>query len=148
MYHRRSFCLSAAAFVAARPALAGSAAFLTQDGYALAGFDPVTYFTNGRATVGDDRYRLIWHNAMWRFSSARNLAAFERDPYRFAPQFGGYCAFSMAEGRVSETSPDAWAIHDGRLYLTHSLPTRDAWVARAAEFTQRAQAHWPAALCP
>lgn len=148
MIDRRTFlgCLVAAPFVA-RPAFAGCAAVQTMGGYAIGGVDPCGYFREGAVVMGTDAHLLMWHNAVWRFASRANMVAFESDPRAFAPQYGGFCAFTLAEGEVAQSVPEAWAIHEGKLYLTKSRQARDQWLQDAAQLIRMADSHWPTALC-
>src|SRR5689334_8346039 len=84
---------------------------------AIRGYDPVAYFTDGRATQGQESYELDWLGSRWRFASAEHRAMFAADPERYAPQFGANCAPSMAAGKKYPADPEAWAIVDGKLYL-------------------------------
>lgn len=72
--------------------------FSTADG-AIRGYDPVAYFVMGEATPGKSKYSSKWQGAIYRFSSADNLALFKADPERYAPRYGGYCAYAAAKGR-------------------------------------------------
>lgn len=138
--------LAATPFIA-RPAFADGPKVFVENDVAIRGIDPVSYFRAEGPQDGADRYRLMWRNVIWRFASAENLGAFERDPHRFAPRYGGYCAMSLSRGLVSDTVPDAWTIHQGRLYLTHSLAARDQWRQDPEGHIAKADANWPAALC-
>jgi hypothetical protein len=117
------------------------------DGIAINGIDPVAYFTDSAAVAGSDEYELMWQGATWRFATAANLAAFEADPYAYAPQYGGYCAYAMADsGELVSTTPEAWSIMDGKLYLNYSLRFRRKWERNAAEYITAGDANWPQAL--
>lgn len=130
----------------ARPAFADNPVVFASHGVAIHGFDPVAYFNVDEPVVGVDEHRLMWRNAVWRFSSPENMSSFERDPMRFAPRYGGYCAMSLSQGAVSETQPNAWAIHADRLYLTHSVAARDRWQQNPDALITLADNHWPMAL--
>lgn len=149
MFTRRSLigCLAAAPFVAT-PAFANGAAVFAPLGYAIGGFDPVAYFKQGAPVEGHARYSLLWRHAIWQFSTSANMDEFERNPLGFAPRYGGYCAMSLTQGLLSHTRPSAWAIHQGRLYLTHSEYARDRWRQNPEAYIQQADAQWPTALCP
>ena len=72
---------------------------------ALKGYDPVAYFTDERATIGDPQYQYEWDGAVYRFASAQHLALFKTDPDRYLPQYNNWCAASVAKaGRVCATS--------------------------------------------
>lgn len=144
MINRRQFIgsLAAATFVAG-PAFARPSDIFAKSGYAIRGIDPVGYFRKGMPVDGHDAYRVMWHNAIWRFETAANMFAFERDPHAFAPQYGGYCAMTLTTGVLSETIPQAWAIHEGKLYLTHSVAERDEWLTDPTLYIAQANAYWP-----
>jgi hypothetical protein len=89
---------------------------------------------------------LKWAGAMWRFSSPENLAAFEMNPRRYAPQYGGYCAYALSLGAIATTVPEAWTIHDGKLYLNFSTAVRQTWSEDIPGNVRKADANWPAAL--
>jgi hypothetical protein len=148
MISRRHFITAFAAtpFFAA-PAFACGRRVFTDAGLAIRGIDPVAYFREGGPVAGADAFQLMWHRAVWRFVSLQNMAAFERDPYRFAPQYGGFCAMSLTQGTISRTAPDAWAIHDAKLYLAHAVIARDRWQTAPDANIAKADANWPAALC-
>lgn len=128
------------------PAFADNPAVFAVQGAAIHGIDPVAYFDNLGPVAGSEKNRLMWRNAVWFFSNVQNMSLFERDPYQFAPQYGGYCALSLAQGAVSKTEPDAWAIHAGKLYLTHSVAARDRWQQTPDRLIAMADTHWPRAL--
>ena len=142
MITRRLLLGTLAAATIAAPALARPARVFVKDGYAVCGHDPVAYFQEGQAVLGTAAYRLRWVNAVWQFSSAENLAAFERNPNAFAPQYGGFCAMALSTGTLLDTDPAAWAIHDGKLYLTHTLSARENWLSDPDLRIAQANAHW------
>lgn len=88
-------------------------------GIAVEGYDPVAYFTAGEPTKGDARFQHRYQNATYQFATADNLAAFQRDPAKYVPQYGGYCAYAVSQGHTAGISPKAWKIVDGKLYLNH-----------------------------
>jgi YHS domain-containing protein len=125
---------------------AASPDVFNSSGVAIHGYDPVAYFNKGGAVDGSDAHALKWMGATWRFSSAENMAKFETDPHTFAPKYGGYCAYAMAQGAVATTVPEAWTIHEGKLYLNFSTGVRDLWRADIPGFVKAADGYWPAAL--
>lgn len=85
---------------------------------AIKGYDPVAYFTEQRAVRGELTISYNWLGAVWRFSNERHKTLFSRDPIKYAPQYGGYCADGVALGViVMDIDPEAWRIIDGKLYL-------------------------------
>lgn len=116
--------------------------YQTGDG-ALNGYDPVAYFTQNQPVRGREDIIAEWNGAVWRFATAENRAAFQLDPERFAPQFGGYCAYAVANGYTAKTDPNAWQIIDDRLYLNFDASTAEKWSANSAAFIKEANANWP-----
>ena len=115
--------------------------FSDEDG-AIRGYDSVAYHTNQRPVKGKPSLSTRWNDANWYFSSAENLAAFEADPERYAPQYGGYCAYAMSKGLVVSTDPNAWQIEDGKLYLNYSLRVRRTWRKDIPGYVAKADAFW------
>ncbi|EBA12758.1 YHS domain-containing (seleno)protein [Roseobacter sp. CCS2] len=148
MLNRRAFVggLAIVPFMAA-PAVAKQPCIFGSGGVAIHGVDPVSYFAEGEPIAGIDRHLLGWRNAIWRFASPDTMAAFERNPHRYAPRYGGFCAVTMARGGISETVPEAWAIHEGRLYLARSVYAMTAWKGDPARYVAQADTHWSNASC-
>ena len=109
---------------------------------ALDGYDPVAFFA-GAPAAGRPELTHQWNGATWRFASADNLAAFQRAPEQYAPQFGGYCAYAVANGYTAKTAPEAWHIADGKLYLNFDTSVREQWLAQKAGFIRAAEQNWP-----
>jgi hypothetical protein len=84
--------------------------------------------------------------ATWRFASAENLARFRSDPARYAPQFGGYCAWAVSQHYLAPGDPDYWRIVDGKLYLNANARAKELWEADQADAIARGHANWPAVL--
>jgi YHS domain-containing protein len=84
---------------------------------ALKGYDPVAYFTDKRAMVGDPQYQYEWDGAVYRFASAEHLTLFKSDPDRYLPQYKNWCAASVAKGEKVYGNPEWWLVVDERLYL-------------------------------
>jgi YHS domain-containing protein len=112
-------------------------------GLALKGHDPVAYFTEGKPVRGKPEYTATHDGATYRFSSAASRDAFLAAPAKYAPQYGGYCAFGMAAGYKAPIEPDAWTIVDGKLYLNYNRSVRSRWSADIPGFIRKADANWP-----
>lgn len=119
-----------------------SAVFIV-DGKAIRGYDPVAYFTNGEPVKGSDELVYYWNNANWHFSTQKNLDLFKASPQKYAPQYGGYCAYGLSRGYKASTKPEAWTIDNGRLYLNYSLSVRSDWDKNRQERIQKADNYWP-----
>jgi len=112
-------------------------------GLALKGYDPVAYFTEKRPVQGKAEFTARHEGATYRFSSAANRDAFAAEPAKYAPQYGGYCAFGMASGYKAPIEPDAWTVRDGKLYLNFSQSVRSRWSTNIPGHVLRADENWP-----
>ena len=150
MLTRRSFLVATAAVPAAaflsQPAAAAEPPVYATDGVAINGYDPVAYFTESNAVKGTSDFTSDWDGAVLHFASAENKAMFDADPEKFAPKYGGYCAYAVSKGYTASTDPDAWSIHDDRLYLNYSKSVRALWAARKRHHIEQADANWPGVL--
>ncbi len=147
--HRRSFinmALAVPLISFGERALAGRAPVFAENGIAIRGADPVAYFRGMGAVAGSISERVMWRGATWLFSSREHREMFEGDPRRFAPRFGGYCAYTLSQGALAPSDPRAYAVHSGRLYLMHSMTKREAWRQDHATNIKLAERHWPGAL--
>jgi YHS domain-containing protein len=139
----RRLVLALIAASAAFPALADKV-FVDESGFAIRGTDPVAYFEEGRPVAGDPGLAAEWQGATWLFASAANRDAFAANPERYAPQYGGYCAYAVAQGALATIDPEAWTIHEGRLYLNFSPTVRIVWREDVPGNISKADANWPA----
>jgi YHS domain-containing protein len=113
------------------------------NGEAIRGYDVVAYFKDSKPVLGSNRYQLKWKGATWKFSSAQNLNDFKASPEKYAPQFGGYCAYGTAEGHKAPTSADAWTIVDGKLFLNYDAAVKDIWNKDRHNLIEQANKNWP-----
>lgn len=118
----------------------------TPEAPAVGGYDPVAYFEDGRPVPGDPAYTFVWNGALWRFASQAHLDQFRSDPTRYAPQFGGYCAWAVSRGYTASGDPNAWRIVDGRLYLNYDREVQRTWEQDVPGNIAKGQANWPAVL--
>ena len=119
--------------------------FKTSDG-AIRGYDPVAYFNEGKPEKGNRAFQYKWNDADWYFVSKANLDAFKGSPEKYAPQYGGYCAFGAAdgEGHKATTDPEqAWTILNGKLYLNYNKNIKKEWIKDQAAFIEKANKNWP-----
>ena len=119
-----------------------SAVFNPAEG-AIHGYDPVAYFKESKPVKGDKKYSLPWNSATWYFASQENLDAFKASPEKFAPQYGGYCAYGLAGGHKAPTDPEAWLIKDDKLYLNYNKDVQVMWKKKQAEYIVTADKLWP-----
>ena len=112
-------------------------------GVAIKGYDTVAYFTEGKPTKGGKSFEAEWNGAIWRFASAANRDTFKADPEKYAPQYGGYCAWAVSQGYTAGIDPDAWKIVDGKLYLNYSQEVKAKWETDIPGFIALANEHYP-----
>jgi len=113
---------------------------------AAGGYDVVAYFTVGRPVKGDAAFSTVWKGATWRFSSAANLTKFKANPAAYAPQYGGYCAWAVANGYTAKGDPLQWKIVGGKLYLNYNAEIQSRWVKDIPGFIRKGDREWPGVL--
>lgn len=126
--------------------LSGRSSRAAEPQLVISGYDAVAYFTDGKPTPGTSAYEYVWHDARWRFASAAHRDLFAKDPEHYAPQYDGYCAMGAARGGKAHkdtVDPHAWAIVDGKLYLTHSPEALAKWQQNPHENIAHADRDWP-----
>lgn len=150
MLTRRTFLSAAAAtpalMLAARPAWAAEPPIYADGGIAINGYDPVGYFDAARPVEGDPAITHDWMGATWQFASAGTRDRFVADPEAFAPQYGGYCAYAVSRGYTATTSPNAWTVHEGKLYLNFNRVVRGLWARDIPGNIAKGDANWPQVL--
>lgn len=117
--------------------------FFEKDGAAIRGYDPVAYFKELGPVKGSPDYKAEHKGSTFYFASEANLMMFQAEPDRYAPQYGGYCAYGTASGYKASTDPAAFTIVDGRLYLNYSLDVQKQWRVDARGFIIEADKKWP-----
>ena len=113
---------------------------------AVSGYDTVAYFTENKPVKGNSDYSFEYKKATWQFSSKENLALFKTNPEKYAPQYGGYCAWAAADGRTASGDPLQWTIIDEKLYLNYNAAVQEEWLKDTAKFIIEADSKWPALL--
>ena len=132
----------------AQPALAKDAPVYTGtfSNAAVGGYDTVAYFTEHKPVKGDKRFVHSWQGAEWRFANAENRDRFAAMPERYAPQFGGYCAWAVSQGYTASGDPQFWKIVDDKLYLNYDAEVQKKWEQDIPGFIARGQQNWPSVL--
>ena len=113
----------------------------------ISGYDPVAYFTEGKPVPGKSEFEYSWHKLRWRFADNAHREMFSKEPDRYAPQYDGYCAMGAAAGEAGHkdtVDPEAWAIVDGKLYLTHMRQAMETWQQNPAKYIKPADENWAA----
>ncbi len=134
--------IAALSFFLSSHAFAIDPVFSTKEG-AIRGYDPVAYFTQHKAVKGKAKLSYNWQGANWHFSSQANLDAFKNDPEKYAPQYGGYCAYGVSQGVTPEIDPHAFHVQDGKLYLNLSKVVLKRWKEDIPGYIKDADKNWP-----
>lgn len=108
------------------------------NGIAVRGYDTVAYFTEGKPVPGKDQFSTSWSGATWKFSSQQHLDLFITEPEKYAPQYGGYCAYGVAQGSLVKIEPDQWTIVDNKLYLNYNAKLNKQWKEDIAGYVNTA----------
>lgn len=112
--------------------------FETKTGIAIKGYDPVAYFTQNKPVKGVDAYVYEWQGAKWKFANQADLDAFKASPAKYAPQYGGYCAYGVANDNLVSIEPDKFTIIDGKLYLNYDGDVQAKWLKDPAGYIRKA----------
>jgi YHS domain-containing protein len=138
--------LSAAVF-AANPAMAAPPINTLKTGIfggstdtAINGYDTVAYFTDGKPVKGQDALATEWMGAKWKFASQAHLDLFKANPEKYAPQYGGYCAYGVTQDYLVKVEPDQFTVLDGKLYLNYDAGVQTKWLKDPAGYIRQADA--------
>lgn len=115
----------------------------SSNGIAINGYDPVAYFLQNKAEEGKKELSIEWSGSSWQFSSVANLDSFKLQPLKYAPQYGGYCAYGLSENHLAETDPTAWTIVADKLYLNYNNKVKEMWRKTKENRIIKADANWP-----
>ena len=119
-----------------------SPVFVTDNG-AIHGYDPVAFFKEQQPVLGSKQISVEWNGASWYFVNEENKTAFVNDPEKYAPQYGGYCAYGTAEGHKAPTQVDTWSIVNDKLYFNYNRQVQKKWKKYQSELIRKADANWP-----
>ena len=142
--------LVAAALVLAAPLAAAAKSPPVYTGWlsstAVGGHDPVAYFTDGKPVAGSASITHQWNGVTWRFASEKNRELFKASPEKYAPQYGGYCAWAVSQGYTAKGDPNHWKIVDGKLYLNYDAKVQRNWEQDVPGHITSANRNWPKVL--
>jgi YHS domain-containing protein len=110
---------------------------------AIKGYDTVAYFTEGQPVKGKDDYVTSYMGAQWLFSSQKNLDLFLSKPTKYAPQYGGYCAYAVSQNYTASTQPELFTVYKGKLYLNYNKSVNQKWTTNKVSFIVDANKNWP-----
>jgi YHS domain-containing protein len=132
-----------ALFTGALSLSAWAGEFFEKEGVALRGHDPVAYFADQKPIKGFPEFKAQHQGSTFFFASKANRDAFVADPAKYAPQYGGFCAFGMAGGYKAATDPAAFTVVDGKLYLNYNREVQKQWSSDIPGFVGKADKNWP-----
>jgi len=112
------------------------------EGVGIHGYDPVVFFSEGKAVKGDPQYSSSYAGAIYHFRSNDDKLAFEKDPAKYAPQYGGYCAMAMAMGKQEDADPTFFLVHDGKLLLQRNEKAHTMFMKDPAGNHKKADEQW------
>lgn len=125
----------------AAPVSAGE--YFENDGAAIGGYDPVAYFTEMKPVKGSPEFHASYQGSTFYFASAAHRDTFAPDPAKYAPQYGGFCAFGMAKGYKAAIDPAAFTVVGNKLYLNYGGTVRALWVLDIPGYVRKADQNWP-----
>lgn len=111
-------------------------------GLALEGHDAVAHFTEGKPVRGNPSFMVKHDGATYQFASAEHQALFEANPVKYAPQYGGFCAFGMSSGYQAPVEIDKFTVVDGKLFLNYNGSVQSKWRKDIPDFITKANAEW------
>ena len=110
---------------------------------AVSGFDVVSYQTEQGPTRGSGWFVSEYAGEIYLFANEKNKERFDKNPERYLPAYGGYCAYGVAIGKKFYTDPEAWRIVDGKLYLNLDADIQNKWLKDIPGYIKKADANWP-----
>jgi YHS domain-containing protein len=140
---KRSIIIITLAFFSILQAKAQKSEIFVSGGKAIKGYDAVAFFKESKPVKGVDSLSFQYKNAKWLFSSRENLEAFKNSPEKYAPQYGGYCAYGASQGHKAPTQTDTWTVADGKLYFNYNSDVKKLWTKDQENLIKVADQKWP-----
>lgn len=116
---------------------------LDDKGVALGGYDPVSYFADGKPVKGQEKIEATYNGALYHFASETHREIFEKDPAKYVPAYGGYCGYAASIGKVRPANPLIWSIVDGQLIVQHTPSAAELWAKDVPGNKVKADKYWP-----
>jgi YHS domain-containing protein len=114
-----------------------------QSGVILNGYDPVAYIKQNRPVKGDPKFSSTYRTAIYHFASAADKAAFDKNPAKYVPQYGGFCAESMSRGKLeSHIDPNVFFVYKGKLYVCSNAKGAKRFLSKPEVNIQKANKNW------
>lgn len=112
------------------------------NGIAINGYDAVAFFADNKPVLGNSTYTYEWSGAQWQFNGKQNLDSFKINPTKYAPQYGGYCAYGTAQGHKAPTEIETWTIIHGKLYFNYNKKVKEIWMKKTSDNIELADKNW------
>ena len=119
---------------------------LDSKGVAIQGYDPVAFFTQQKPVKGAPQFVSEFNGAKYWFASAEDKATFDKEPSKYEPQFGGYCAYGVSRGSRAPVKIEAWKIVNGRLLMQYDLDIKSEFNKDQQGTLKKADQNWPGLL--
>lgn len=140
---KRTLIIAALAIFTYLTASAQKSEVFISGGKAIKGYDPVAFFNQSKAVKGADSLSYQWNNATWLFASTEDLNAFKAAPEKYAPQYGGYCAYGTADGHKAPTQTETWTVVNDKLYFNYNSKVKEMWMKDQPALIIKADQKWP-----
>lgn len=108
----------------------------------LKGFDVVSYWTQNRHQMGSKQFASTHEGVNFWFASAEHKALFDKEPKKYLPQYGGYCANGIVFGIPWGGDGDTWRIFNGKLYIFGGAGSRDGFLLDVPANIKLADKYW------
>jgi YHS domain-containing protein len=140
---KRNFIIAVVVLFSALSVKAQTSEIFAPGGKAIKGYDPVAFFKESKPVKGADSLSYHWKGADWLFASRENLAAFSASPEKYAPQYGGYCAYGTSQGHKAPTETGTWTVVNDKLYFNYNAKVKEIWVKDQEALIKVADQKWP-----
>lgn len=117
--------------------------FTDKHGVALGGYDPISYFADGKPAKGESKIEATFDGALYHFTSQEHRETFEKNPVKYAPAYGGYCGYAASIGKVRPANPLLWSIVYGQLIIQHTKGAAELWQKDVPGNKAKADRYWP-----
>lgn len=142
MIMKKIVCVSLILIFSLTAAFAQKSEIFEKDGMAIRGYDVVAFHTDARATKGSEKFIYHWKDTNWLFANQENLDMFKKEPEKYAPQYGGYCAYGTADGHKAPTETDTWTVKDNKLYFNYNKKVQQIWNKDQVGYIEKADKNW------
>lgn len=112
-------------------------------GLVIRGYDPVAFFAEGRAVPGNSEYVAEYDGGTYLFSTSANRDIFRANPEKYAPQYGGFCAYGVAVGKKFDIDAGSWRIVNEKLYFNLNPMILEKWSRDANAYILNSEENWP-----